>query len=35
MKKGNRMMVYQEKIAPPLVPPTDEEQVKFNSGIDS
>jgi hypothetical protein len=23
------MMVYQEKIAPPLVPPTDEEQVKL------
>lgn len=29
MRKGIRMMVYQEKIAPPLAPLTDEEQMKL------
>jgi hypothetical protein len=29
MRKGNLMIVYQEKIAPPLVPLTNEEQMKL------
>jgi hypothetical protein len=29
MRKGNLMMVYQEKIAPPARRPPDEEQMKL------